>query len=1635
MPANQKTLRLLALGAAAALGLSPYVADSLSCADEAAGNLLVASYLDAALNPPVGEDLEFLYKDGGVPNIMVLFDSSGSMQMLPPDGAGKIGGDGSTKPPGYGLTSSDANNSYTLTNWNNALADATRVVGCGLDAISSTNAAWISSQTIQGIQQRRFYPPCGQATNMGLVGAPYQGNTTDYAASMTVCPYFTSSNNQATGAPGYDPDWYGNAGPTDTTKNGNAVFFGRDLVFHDNSVSANWTSNAPWGDGWSDTDVYPFKTGAQPGTIADYCATQTGNQPGTATTRESICNTCLTTAGWYYDGIILDQTDLSYAGKRPSLWYTGNYLNFFPPKFVASRKVVKDIISVQSRVRMGMMVFGGSGASKLQDFNPTCGQPDSSNFDSNRASYISDINNTSKLGFNNSTPLSQALFDIGRYYRSPANSWFGLPASNTLDSSGNSNQAAVCFSCQVSTVIILTDGVPSPVNEGSSLPAGTTTQAQADTLYAGDVATGIKGIGTSVCSQCGAFSGTDDYLNNLPRVAWYLHNLDLRKNTESTLDCKGMPGKQTLTTYTVGFATTQNPNASAVLSNTAAAGGGLYVGAENPSQLRDGINYILQEISNRSTSFSVATISTLQTTSGRAVIVPRFDPSKSAHWKGHLFRFDLYSEFVNKCTPKGAGDLDCDGLCASTFLQDNSGTDASVSLISEDGNGTFVRNEPTNRPICAQAPLCGSCAVGGTQTAVPFWDAGTELANRSWKARTVWTAVDANGDGRIDASDGVIKFEATDAAAAQLAPYMALGTSATGQSVCGDIANQLSTAGDTASAALVTASKTECAKTIVRYVLGADIFNELGKKPPAWPPASQDSLWDRAYKLGDIFHSSPVVVDPPLPRQGLLCPSGLSNQCLVSLFKTPTKNGDAGYDAYSLSSRYYNRDKFILVGANDGLLHAFHGGTWRAGADDPYTSAVDESKPPFNGYFDRGTAAELWAFLPPDLLAKIPLFLGTKHHFFVDGTPMVRDVWVDGTTNGLGGPSARDDFKDGSEFHTVAVVGERRGGNRWFALDVTDAATQAARPGFLWIYPQPTDPESTTFGESFDDYLPTAPPIGPVRIEAGGTFPANGNTPEVNVPGVGTPVKYHERWIVFLNGGYDPQYVRGRGVHMLDVWTGKELFDFSYTPTAVGDPRENLRYPVAGTVGMMAWGRDAFLKLPVTHDGFFDSAGFGDTGGQLWMIRFFAPGQLDASGHATNWFGGRAFQMTSTGTCKLCAGQPFFNITSDTPVQAPGSTEFVYRTLIGTGDRFNLLDKNGGTCGPDNLRACALRGCTVTVTAANNYVQAADAGQSLRGLSVAACGDMTNTQSDAAFTACTPGGRAQVVVSGCPGALSTTKDMVLGCTLRPDGYRCDQTISTAGDKLAISDATNPINFGNWFFGLSMFQKGTAREVFWDLAGAKAYDAARIKLTQTAMASWTATAGLRVSAASNNAGGTPATMTDPGWAIYYDHGPTATIDYHQYTVAWQDERTSSSAAVGSGLITWNTTQPSQGEVVSTSGSCRASKCTAQSRRVSYHYAADALTGMPKFTDPVTGALLRSQASYLLVPSQADQRTVFVNQQGQVAVGLTAVNPEKGATNVGMTDPMDPTNDAGFLEVDQELHACRHVDGTTTPPSCK
>lgn len=156
----------------------------------------------------------------------------------------------------------------------------------------------------------------------------------------------------------------------------------------------------------------------------------------------------------------------------------------------------------------------------------------------------------------------------------------------------------------------------------------------------------------------------------------------------------------------------------------------------------------------------------------------------------------------------------------------------------------------------------------------------------------------------------------------------------------------------------------------------------------------------RANRLGDIYHSSPVVVGPPTEDIA-----------------------DESYNAFRRRPEVANRPKVVYVGSNDGVMHAFV-------AEDITITVGDHAGETYRA------GDELWGFVPPAVFPNLNA-ARSGHVYTVDGTPLVKDVFFDRRPGQSADPEA---------YHTVMIFGLRGGGGAYIALDVTDPL----EPQFLW---------------------------------------------------------------------------------------------------------------------------------------------------------------------------------------------------------------------------------------------------------------------------------------------------------------------------------------------------------------------------------------------------------------------------------------------------------------------------------------------------------------------------------------------------------------------------------------------------------
>ncbi len=264
----------------------------------------------------------------------------------------------------------------------------------------------------------------------------------------------------------------------------------------------------------------------------------------------------------------------------------------------------------------------------------------------------------------------------------------------------------------------------------------------------------------------------------------------------------------------------------------------------------------------------------------------------------------------------------------------------------------------------------------------------------------------------------------------------------------------------------------------------------------------------QAWKLGDIQHSNPAVVGPPSGDPALM---------------------GSGYAAFVQAGA--GRSKVIYVGANDGMLHCF----------------------------DMATGAELWGYIPYNLLPKLKNlsqkdpWTGIRYRAgdsFVDGSPSVADVYINGA------------------WKTVLICGQGSGAgssiggglNYYFALDVTDPLN----PQPLWEF------TASTIGETW-----SVPAIG--RVMQGSNV----------------------RWVAFMGSGYDnnPSAVVGRVFYTVRIDTGLALTTKTVTNVNTAAAKRPRPYP------------DIYVALPgsptavdIDNDGFVESVYIGDLDGRLWKL-------------------------------------------------------------------------------------------------------------------------------------------------------------------------------------------------------------------------------------------------------------------------------------------------------------------------------------------------------------------------------------------------------------------------------------------------
>lgn len=205
---------------------------------------------------------------------------------------------------------------------------------------------------------------------------------------------------------------------------------------------------------------------------------------------------------------------------------------------------------------------------------------------------------------------------------------------------------------------------------------------------------------------------------------------------------------------------------------------------------------------------------------------------------------------------------------------------------------------------------------------------------------------------------------------------------------------------------------------------------------------------DKVWKLGDIIHSTPKQM------------GGTPNNAYISEY------GDASYLKYVTQTSYRDRSAIAMVGANDGMLHAFRVGYLKDRDFSPPVSGLKALYEDFKGLGTTGDIGEeVWGFIPFNAFPYLKYLADPDYcHIYYNDLPI---KVVDASLGAAGDDATtpKDAGNPNASWRTVVIGGMRYGGtcsggpaaplpgvevgfSSYYAIDITDPAN----PVPLWEF-------------------------------------------------------------------------------------------------------------------------------------------------------------------------------------------------------------------------------------------------------------------------------------------------------------------------------------------------------------------------------------------------------------------------------------------------------------------------------------------------------------------------------------------------------------------------------------------------------
>lgn len=684
-------------------------------------------------------------------------------------------------------------------------------------------------------------------------------------------------------------------------------------------------------------------------------------------------------------------------------------------------------------------------------------------------------------------------------------------------------------------------------------------------------------------------------------------------------------------------------------------GKGECVTANDPTVLEEELRKLLGQIREETRAFASAAVPSVQATVEDKIFLTNFTPiDGSAVWDGHIHSF-------LKPLPLKDGRPNTTVKCSSLAANQQAGChmwDAGVSMLAQSPG-------PTGRPTLATAIATVDVKLGaGADKRRVFYsmeESASELGNGTNDSTGTWW----------DRARLFTQISKTTLEGIRVDFWKALGLTGTAADLALNLSSQDTAVNDTV------------VKTL--WQKQADVTQVIN---------GVTSTKTITYILGDIFHSNPLVVGSPSNTRYFAENAGTQGK--------DCDDDDTGYRCFF--EKHEKRRKMLVVGSNDGMVHAIDAGQWD---ENKQVTFPDGSTEPSPG-FDNGDGREVFAFIPRSVLPTVQEHAQDPddRNWAIDGTLSVADAFIDPAHEGT--PSASE-----REWRTLMVGGLREGGSGYFALDVTqpdrlDASSDdgnvplpASRapscfatsgadgvlapasgcgtmpfPAVLWEFqdaaqdslgrtvynssgrPVLLDEDDGTglSGDGYEDLGETwsIPNIGRIKLCEGSTC----------TPG---SADIKDKFVAIFGGGMDPDKMERRGnyIYMVDLETGKVIYKRRLEGSAPSEP----------------------AAVDTDQDGYLDRIYIGTTLGFLYRIDL----GLDSTGKVPKL---ESFPVSMDGQTYTAnrvretdgAGQPQWEAqqiftTGGRPIFYRPSVIFVaklgrYALSFGTGDREDLWSKS-----------------------------------------------------------------------------------------------------------------------------------------------------------------------------------------------------------------------------------------------------------------------------------------------------------------------------------------------------------------------